>query len=128
MRTGQGRHRPKRFRLNRELVFAHRLGLRLGIDDPEQWLEECPREVFDNWYAAYRVEPFGGERELLARMVSLLYLIACREREPDAIFAASDKLMQWLMPSDWVDAKKPERSETPDSIKSAEEILARAFG
>lgn len=125
MRSRQARLvRPKRLRLNRELTLACRLCLKLGIDDPLTWLETVDDEVFATWEAYYRLEPFGDERFLLARIVSLLsMLMATKLSADDASKVVAE--VKDLMPSDWV--WQPERVET-NSIEAAESVLARMFG
>jgi len=110
------------------------LGRQLGIEDPEQWLELCPKRVFENWQAAYEVEPFGNEQELLARAVSLLYLIATENREFEKVCKASDSLMAFLMPSGWQCRKTTDgRSvtnveEIKQNLKAMQDVAAKVFG
>ena len=74
--------------------------------------------MFENWQAAYNVEPFGNEQELLARAVSLLYLIASAGRDFEKVCKASDSLMTFLMPDGW--AGKP--TADPQAVTNVEEI------
>jgi hypothetical protein len=111
------------------------LGLKLGIEDCEQWLEDCPDRVYRNWYAAYQCEPFGNETELLARIASLLYIIASKGTELEVVSRASDAILRTLMPSDWVSAKDTGHSvasvDVDDLRKQFREMdraLAGAFG
>lgn len=97
-------------------------------NDPEQWLEDCPQRVFDNWYAAYRLRPFGDEQELLTRIVSLLILIAGKEVGIEAAKNASDSIMRSLMTSEWVGMQNETKSKPTDSIATFESVVARAFG
>ena len=104
------------------------------MEDAEQWLEDCPDRVFQNWYAAYRCEPFGGETELLARITSLLYIIASKESELETVCKASDAITKTLMPSDWVGNKQDnslgnfKADEVKKQLKAMEQAIAGAFG
>ena len=108
-------------------MFAHRLGRELGIDDPEQWLEKCPQRVFDNWAAAHAVEPFGNEQQLLARIVSLLYVIAMQQSDFEAVKKLADAIMPAVMPSDWVERPEPKR-EDEGGISAFEKHVAQRYG
>lgn len=46
--------------------------LQLGIDDPEQWLENVPKRVLDFWDAYYKIEPFGIESHQAATICQML--------------------------------------------------------
>lgn len=96
------------------------MGSKLGIDDPEQWLEDCPKRVYDRWQAAYQLNPFGGEQELLARIASLLYLLACDRRESDKVMEASNKIMRLFMPRDWIGQQQEKQvlDIDPDQIQA----------
>lgn len=102
------------------------MGLKLGIDDPEQWLEDCPDRVSENWDAYFAVEPFGGERELLARAVSLLYVLCFTHAKPEHVMADSDRIMQQLMPSEWVG--QPEPVTADQDMERIEKHLASKYG
>lgn len=52
--------------------MAGRLCLELGIDDPEQWLEDTPKRIVDFWENYYRVEPFGLPWHQTAQTAELL--------------------------------------------------------
>ena len=91
---------------------------KLGIEDPEQWLEDCTERVFSNWYAAYQVEPFGGEQELLARIASLLYLVACKGGvKLEQVSVASDAIMTCLMPSGWTGKRENKVEIDTDEVR-----------
>lgn len=103
----------------------------LGVSDAEQWLEDCPSRVFDNWVAAYRLRPFGDEQLLLARAVSLLFMIASRGRNFEQIYNASDAIMRLIMPSDWIgNTKEKQAIPTVDveGLKAMGQVLEKAFG
>jgi hypothetical protein len=104
------------------------LGLKLGLEDPEQWLEDCPDRISDNWEAFYRLNPFGGEQEMLARITSLLYVIAMQNCKAEAVCKASDSLMQALMPSDWVGRKEIPKLSIDQHMQQFEAAVAKAFG
>ncbi len=91
--------------------------------------------MYRNWYAAYQCEPFGGETELLARIASLLYLIASRGSEMEAVCRASDAILKTLMPSDWVAAGTSSNGTTQIDVaelkrkfREMDKTLAGAFG
>ncbi len=98
------------------------MGRTIGIEDPEQWLEDVPQRVFAAWKSHYRVEPFGGERELLAKAVALLYTIAMQHTEFDAVQKMVDAIVPGLMPSDWIG--QPEQNEQHDSIADFERMVS----
>jgi hypothetical protein len=111
------------------------LGLKLGIEDPEQWLEQCPDRVFDNWLAYYRLEPFGMEDELLAKVVSLLYFVCKRPgTELEDIQKFSDAVVRCLMPANWVGQQSDRRPQSIDvdqlkkNFAAAQQLAAKAFG
>lgn len=102
-----------------------------GIEDPEQWLEDCPDRVFENWVAAYRLRPFGDEQALLARAVSLLFLIAAKGQQFEKVYKASDSIMKLLMPPDWIGNEK-EKATIPtvnvESLRAMDQVISKAFG
>jgi hypothetical protein len=110
------------------------LGLKLGVEDAEQWAEDCPDRVYKNWYAAYRCEPFGGETALLSRIASLLYIIASKGTELETVCKASDAIMRTLMPSDWVGSegqssmKKIDVNQIKANLQAMSSQMERAFG
>ena len=98
------------------------MGLRLGIDDPEQWLEECPDRVFDNWLAYYRLEPFGMESELLTKIIGLLFYLCRRQGgEIEDIDKFASAIARCMMPANWVGQKQ---AATQEKV-TAEELKAR---
>jgi hypothetical protein len=104
------------------------LGRELGIEDPEQWLEQCPQRVFDNWAAAHAVEPFGNEQQLLARIVSLLYVIAMQKSDFEAVKKLADAIMPAIMPSDWVERPEPKLDDDDSGISAFEKHVAQRYG
>lgn len=83
--------------------------------------------MFDNWAAAHAVEPFGNEQQLLARMVSLLYVIAMQKSDFEAVKKLADAIMPAIMPSDWVE--RPETKLDDDSgISAFEKHVAQRYG
>lgn|GEM_PF-3323147 len=99
---------------------------RLGVEDPEQWLEEVPERVYKNWVAHYRCEPFGGERELLAKVVALLYTIAMQHTEFDAVQKMVDAIVPGLMPSDWIG--QPVQKDESKSMDEVERQMEARYG
>lgn len=93
-------------------------------DDPDTWLEQVDRKTFNEWIAAYRLRPFGDEQELLARVASILYVIACERREVADVEKLSDLFMQKLMPADWVGRKVIEKQ----SFEAIEQAVAAKYG
>ena len=88
-------------------------------------------EAFENWRAYYRVEPWGGEKELLARIVAILQMLMWKEYASDVEWADKrvESLVQLLMPGDWVG--QPEQANTAtaeQSIASFEAFVSKAFG
>jgi len=85
--------------------------------------------VFENWQAAYKLRPFGDEQELLARIVSLLILLASKQMDIATVMNASNSLMRSLMTAEWVGARdETSEKKQVDSVQSFEAIVARAFG
>lgn len=90
--------------------------------------------MFENWQAAYNVEPFGNEQELLARAVSLLYLIASAGKDFEKVCNASDSLMRFLMPSGWSTKQttNPQAvtnvEEIKQNLKAMQDVAAKVFG
>lgn len=103
------------------------MGLKLGIDNPSQWLEDCPDELYDEWRAAYRLRPFGDEQEFLARILSVLILIAKRDMDIETVMSASNAIMQSLMTSEWVGAQESSQAKS-SSVQSFEQTVSRMFG
>lgn len=103
------------------------MGQKLGVEDCEQWLEDCPQRVFDNWQAAYRLRPFGDEQELLARVVSLLILIASKSMDMQTVIEASNSLMKSLMGAEWV-GNITDAKPQGDSVTTFEATVAKVFG
>jgi hypothetical protein len=111
------------------------LGLRLGIEDPEQWLEDCPERVFDNWLAYYRLEPFGLESELLSKIIGLLFYL-CRKQggELEDIDKFVSAVSRCVMPGNWVGQSQVGSQEklTAEELKkrfaAAQKMAEKAFG
>lgn len=99
--------------------------LRLGIDDPIEWLENVSDEVFDLWYAYYRLEPWGNEAEMMAEVATNTQFAAVlQSTDAKATMKAIDNAFKSRMPAAWIN--QPET--TVDSIEAAEQIFAKAFG
>lgn len=108
-------------------MLACRLCLSLGIDDPEQWLEDCPDRVFAVWEAYSQVEPWWGQRELLARIVASLRCLLAGKYESDkveGVLKNLDTIAAGYMPGDWVDRPEP---KPESSIADVEKQLAARF-
>lgn len=85
--------------------------------------------MFNNWQAAYRLRPFGDEQELLARIVSLLILLASKQMDIATVMEASNAIIRSLMTSEWIGAidESTTKKQWKESIASFEEVVARAF-
>ncbi len=47
-----------RLKRNPKLLFAFRLCLKLGIDDPIAWFDSVPPSLVNAWMAYYTIEPW----------------------------------------------------------------------
>lgn len=96
--------------------------MQLGIDDPEQWLEDCPRRVWQGWKAQYRVAPFGDEQVLLGKILAALYLLVSREGgELSDIDKAVNEILPAFMPGGFSD-QKDDGDAGKNSIENFEKI------
>lgn len=94
--------------------------MKLGIEDWEQWLEDVPDRVFQSWQAHYAVEPWGGEQELLAGVISgLSEIVAMKSGNKDDFVQVQD-----LMPIEWF-YRKEEKGQTAEEQQA---MCAKAFG
>lgn len=108
-------------------MLACRLCLRLGIDDPEQWLEDVPDRIFSLWMAYSQIEPWWSEREMLAQLVGLVRMLLAgkySEENVEKVLKHADQVAACYMPPDWVD--QPEVKQM--SIEETEAMLAARFG
>jgi hypothetical protein len=110
------------------------LSLRLGIEDPEQWLENCPERVYENWLAYYRLEPFGMEAELLSKIIGLLFYL-CRKDggQIEDIDKFCNAIARCMMPGNWV-GQQPEKTtqklsaeQLKQRFSEAQKIASQAF-
>ena len=101
---------------------------RLGIEDYEQWLEDCPERVFSSWKAAHAVRPFGGEQHLLARIAALLFIQAQKQYGKGA-WELMDRITALFMPADWVGRNAGAEIELDlESIKASQQALEKLGG
>lgn len=101
---------------------------RLGIEDYEQWLEDCPERVFSSWKAAHAVRPFGGEQHLLARIAALLFMQA-QKHYGKGTWEAMERITALFMPSDWVGRNQGAEIELDlESIKASQQALEKLGG
>lgn len=109
-------------------MLACRLCLRFGEQDPEQWLEDVPDRVWDLWKAYYSLEPFGGERALMAKTVVILkQLLASKFREGSTeVLQSVERLAGSEMPWEWIDQPEPEPESDP--IAKFEAAVAGLYG
>jgi len=73
-------------------VLACRLCLKLGISDPEQWLEDVDDELWSLWKSYYALEPWGNENQLLASIAASLRIIAMKDATEETAATVSDRL------------------------------------
>lgn len=101
---------------------------RLGIDDYEQWLEDCPERVFSSWKAAHAVRPFGGEQHLLARIAALLFM-QVQSRAGHKTWETMDRIAALFMPADWIGRNEGAEIEIDlESIKASQKALEQGRG
>lgn len=103
--------------------------LRFGVQDPEQWLEDVPDRVWELWKSYYALEPFGGERELFAKLVVLIkQLLAIKYKPEDAgkILKACDDIAGSEMPWEWIG--QPQIVSGSDTIANFEATVAGLYG
>jgi hypothetical protein len=99
-------------------MLACRLCLSFGEQDPEQWLESCPKRVLNIWRAFADVEGWHRERYLAAQSaVSLKRLVMFKVKEDSrqVVLKDIDKAANNHMPHDlqWSDDDvKPEMDES----------------
>ena len=106
-------------------MFACRLCLRLGIDDPIAWLDSVDDDVFDLWYAYWCVEPWGNETQLAAEIVASTTasaIMAGADAEKTSKFLTSVRNSR--MPPNWID--QPPTTEV--TIEDTQKMLERMFG
>lgn len=103
-------------------MLAHRIVLRRGLEiEPEQWLAEVDETTFRHWEAFYRLEPWGDEQLLLARLVNLVsILLASKAGKDGEDFIIK---LEELMPYNW--AWRPQRKV--DDIQTVEQKLAGLY-
>lgn len=101
-----------------------RVALACGESDPEQFFEDMPDRVFRFWQSHYKVEPWGGERHLLAKIAHLLsVLVAMQGGDKDAVLATAD-----LMPPDWIHQPEREPEQEASGWASVQAMLAKRYG
>ena len=113
---------------NGMLRMACRVCLRLGVSDPERWLDEQPKRVVYLWAAYYRLEPWGNEWLRSAMLLQTLHWIGDMvaawitggKHKPTAY-----EISRW-MPSDWVSplGKQGKRK----TLRKQLDVLAKMFG
>lgn len=97
----------------------------LGIEDYEQWLEDCPDRVLSAWESAHAVHPFGGEQYLLARIAALLFM-QTQSRVGAKTWEAMDRIAALFMPANWIGRKEGAEIELDiESIKATQRELEK---
>ena len=106
------------------------MGEKLGIEDPEQWLEDCPDRVYERWVAAYRLNPFGDEQFMQARICALLFMLVQRDYK-EATWEAMVRITKLFMPPDWIgnqSERVPIKAVDVEALRAAEKVFAAKFG
>lgn len=84
--------------------------------------------MFEVWEAYSRLEPWWGQRELLARMLAVLRCLLAGKYDEDkvaGVMKTVDEMAGNWMPGDWVDQPEPKAEA---SIEEVEAQLAARFG
>ena len=90
-------------------------------------MEDCPRRVLNNWDAYWQIEPWGSERELLAKCVATLKRLLATKYNEDVIervLDAVDKAAAYYMPWDWIDQPKREQVSEEEYWANVEKVLS----
>lgn len=90
--------------------------------------------MLDNWLAYYRLEPFGLESELLAKIIGLLFYL-CRKQggEIEDIDKFASAIARCMMPGNWAGQTKATKQEkiTVEDLKArykaAQKLAEKAF-
>lgn len=84
-------------------MLACRLCLAFGIEDPEQWLEDCPRRVLNVWRAFASADRWGDERRLAAvATITLKQLLSAKidKDHRQSVLESIDKIAERYLPAD----------------------------
>jgi hypothetical protein len=102
------------------------LCLRLGIDDPEQWLENCSVRKLNIWRAYYAIEPWGDEQRILAAIAAAVRQLALFKIESDK----TEKLIELLervaacyMPGEWIGQPEIKQVDPIEQFQKRVEML-----
>ena len=107
-------------------MLACRLCLRLGIDDPEQWLESVPKRVLALWMAFDAIDPIGNEAVMMAKLLSMtsfLQAAKCSGDESQQVYRCELD----FLPPNYVN-QPDEPIEATDDIAAVERQIAARFG
>lgn len=103
-------------------MLAHRIVIKRGLSvEPEQWLADVDEQTFRQWEAYYRLEPWGDEQLMLARLINLVsVLLASKagDKAEDVIIKMED-----LMPYNWA----WRREKKVEDIQTVEQKLAGLY-
>lgn len=100
--------------------LAARVCLATGVsDDPEQWLHEADDRKLAFWRAWYRLEPWGGDKEVLAAVATLIThldrtLLACHGQRP----SSRSLQIKDFMPLGWEGASPATSRKDQSSINA----------
>lgn len=107
-------------------MFACRLCLQLGIDDPEAWLAKTPRRVVNTWMAYWRLEPWGlpwhRHAGWMVKLDQILEVMLNWASGGKSQYKASP-YAHW-MPADYSSADRPKR---PVGLREKLTFLARMY-
>ena len=115
----------KKLKLSWRLRLACRLCLQLGIDDPEQWLEETTPRKLAIWQAFYRVEPWGNDYERSAVTNALLNAVLAMIGATNGQEIKTHGIDDY-MPGDWTHRKKPVRLGRK-AVQASKNAMAALF-
>ena len=109
-------------------MLACRLCLAWGIEDPEQWLENCPRRILNVWHAFAIADKWHSRRRMEAiSAVSLKRLLAVKYNESDRrqLLESIDKIAELYIPEEW---REENTSELDTPNEAVLKIMDRGGG
>lgn len=104
-------------------MLACRVVLHRGLEvEPEEWLNAVSKSQLQVWKNYYRVEPWGGELELLARILAAVESGLMAE-DQGKLRRALDLLASKWLPASWIG--QPEQT---DGLAAFEATVAAQYG